>query len=283
MNARVGIHETAGQRYLAALHARKADAIGGSRTSRSSSEAVPDGLVLIADAPGGPHAFQGEGTSSSRPQTLTSRALRKLRGKTRISVPSRPRIPVMEGANLTIALVGLIATVAGTYFGYVGVRGEIRRRRAAVSGPRPVIVPSRPDSYDVFVSYAEAEAGAAERLAGDLGRAGSSAFLVRWVEPGLIPLLESERALAETTLGVLLFGPGTMTDPRIMDEYAALLQRAYEGRFRFVPALTGNVELPTFAAIRQPVDLGAPGTARYDSEVASLLEIVSRQRRQAEA
>lgn len=183
----------------------------------------------------------------------------------------------MEGANLAIALVGLIATVAGTYFGYIGVRGQIRRRRGAGLAPAPT-PPDPGVPYDVFVSYADAEARAAERLAGDLGRAGASVFLVRWVAPGLLPRLESENALASTALGVLLFGDATMDDLRIKDEYAALLQRAHQGGLRFVPARTANGELPLFAAIRQPVDLREPGSPRYDAEVARLAQIVGGQR-----
>ncbi|MET7702156.1 MULTISPECIES: TIR domain-containing protein [unclassified Streptomyces] len=192
----------------------------------------------------------------------------------------------MEGANLAIALVGLIATVAGTYFGWIGVRGQIRRRRGAGRDPAPSPAPPPPDPgvpYDVFVSYADAEARAAELLAGDLGRAGASVFLVRWVAPGLLPRLEAENALASTALGVLLFGVATMDDRGIKDEYAALLQRAHEGGLRFVPARTADVELPLFAAIRQPVDLREPGSPRYDAEVARLVEIVDRQRRRTGA
>lgn len=190
-----------------------------------------------------------------------------------------PRLPVMEvAANLTIGVVGLIATLVSTYFGYVGVRGQIRRRHRA--GPPSPPPPQVQGPYEVFVSYATAEAGTAERLAEDLRAAGTSVFLVRWVEPGLRPLLETERALTDAALGVLVFGPGTMDEPRIQDEYAALLDRVHEGgpRFVFVPARTGNVTLPRFAAIRQPVDLSEPGSPGYLTAVARLAEIARRRR-----
>ncbi|MEU1457268.1 toll/interleukin-1 receptor domain-containing protein [Streptomyces avermitilis] len=200
----------------------------------------------------------------------------------------------MEGANLAIALVGLIATVASTYFAWVPLRnrGGLGRRagRDPGPGPAPRPTPAPPQAqtqtqgpYDVFVSYADAEAEAAERLADRLREAGASVFLVRWVEPGLIPLLETERALVGATLGVLLFGPGTMADSRIREEYAALLQRVHAGGFRFVPARAGSVELPPFADIRRPVDLREPGTPRYDGEVTRLADTVLRLRRRTDA
>ncbi|MET7907522.1 toll/interleukin-1 receptor domain-containing protein [Streptomyces avermitilis] len=200
----------------------------------------------------------------------------------------------MEGANLAIALVGLIATVASTYFAWVPLRnrGGLGRRagRDPGPGPAPRPTPAPPQAqtqtqgpYDVFVSYADAEAEAAERLADRLREAGASVFLVRWVEPGLIPLLETERALVGATLGVLLFGPGTMAESRIREEYAALLQRVHAGGFRFVPARAGSVELPPFADIRRPVDLREPGTPRYDGEVTRLADTVLRLRRRTDA
>lgn len=181
----------------------------------------------------------------------------------------------MGTVELAATLVGATAGVASTYFGYVAVRGRIRRRRGDDDPPRP---PDTQGTYDVFVSYAAAEADTAERLARDLRAAGASPFLVRWVEPGLLPLLEAERALAHASLGVLLFGPGTMADARIQDEYAALLTGVYERGLRFVPARTGDVTLPGFAAIRQPVDLSEPGGPRYAADVGRLAEIVARQR-----
>jgi hypothetical protein len=68
-------------------------------------------------------------------------------------------------------------------------------------------------------------------------------------------------AAAGAPLGVLLFGPGTMADAS------------------FVPARTGDVALPGFAAIRQPVELTEPGSARYAAEVARPADIVARLRR----
>ncbi|MGW2938953.1 hypothetical protein ACWDA7_46110 [Streptomyces sp. NPDC001156] len=65
-----------------------------------------------------------------------------------------------------------------------------------------------------------------------------------------------------------------MADARIRDEYAALLQRTYDGGLRFVPARVDGAGLPPFAAIRQPLDLGGgPGSEGYEGEVDRLARI----------
>ncbi|MHB9861576.1 toll/interleukin-1 receptor domain-containing protein [Streptomyces sp. YIM S03343] len=191
----------------------------------------------------------------------------------------------MDGVNLALAVVGVVVAVVSAYFAYLPVRDVLwRRRRTALApasdpGPQP---PEGQEPCDVFVSYADQEADAARRLAGPLREAGLSVFLVRWVEPGLTPLLEAERALGNATLGVLLLGRTTMADLKIRDEYAALLARAHDGGLRLVPALVArDVELPPFAAVRQPVDLSGPGGAGYDAAVAQLVRIAVRERRRA--
>ncbi|MFF4543172.1 toll/interleukin-1 receptor domain-containing protein [Streptomyces sp. NPDC001435] len=192
----------------------------------------------------------------------------------------------LDGVNLAIAVAGLLLTVAGTYFGF----HEYRQRRAgaradddgAGSGGASE-PPERQGPYDVFVSYADGDAQAAELLAGRLRAADLDVFLVCWVAPGLVSLLETERALTEAGLGVLLFGSGTTADPRARDEYAALLHRKYEGGLRFVPARIADVPLPPLAAIHQPLDLTRPGTAHYDREVARLVRVLSTPRRTAGA
>ncbi|MEV6397017.1 TIR domain-containing protein [Streptomyces sp. NPDC051907] len=197
----------------------------------------------------------------------------------------------MDGAEL-VGLAGLGVAVVSAYFGYVAVRGQIRRRRPAEPAPdprpisashpspepEPLPAPDGEGGYEVFVSYAPADAGAAERLATRLQDAGIAVFLLRWVEPGLVTCLETEGALTDAAFGVLLFSDATMADLRIRDEYAAVLQRTHAGAFRFVPAKITDAELPQLAAIRAPLDLSEPDSPRYDTGVSRLVEIVLRDR-----
>lgn len=195
----------------------------------------------------------------------------------------------VETANLVIGIAGVIAAAAGVWFAYHEHR---ERRSGARRAPEPTEPPEPPrppepcapqGPYDALVAHAAGDADAAELLARRLRDAELSVFLVRWVEPGLIPLLETERALTETGWGVLVFGSGTMADRRARDEYAALLQRKHEGGLRFVPVRTTHDPLPPFAAIHQPLDLTRSGTDHYDREVARLIRIIRASRRAAGA
>ncbi|MGV9453779.1 TIR domain-containing protein [Streptomyces sp. NPDC003635] len=186
----------------------------------------------------------------------------------------------VETANLVIGIAGVLAAAAGVWFAYHEYRG--RRSDAGRTTAPPQPLPAQ-GPYDALVAHAAGDADAADRLARRLHEAGLNVFLVRWVEPGLVPLLETERALTEAGWGVLVFGSGTMVDLRARDEYAALLHRKYEGGLRFVPARTTQDPLPPLAAIHQPLDLTRPGTDHYDREVSRLVRIIRAPRRAAGA
>ncbi|WP_327010942.1 TIR domain-containing protein [Dactylosporangium sp. NBC_01737] len=130
----------------------------------------------------------------------------------------------------------------------------------------------------VFISHAAADATPAARLATRLAAAGVAVFLLEWVEPGLVTVLEQEHALTTATHGLLLISRATMADPAVREEYAALVGHARTGAGRrFVPVLVGDItdaDLPRFAAIRQPVDLRTPDA--YDDRVAALLRVLQR-------
>jgi hypothetical protein len=159
--------------------------------------------------------------------------------------------------NTGIALVSMIAGVAGAYFAYVAVRGHVRRR--------PSAAPSWPEReregdgrYDAFISYADADEGRAEWLAAGLAARGLHVFLARWIGAGLVEYAERERALADSANGILLLSMTTMSQPDIRDEYAALLRQVHTGGRRFVPVLVEKIDkadLPPFIAIRKPLNL----------------------------
>ncbi|WP_405743509.1 toll/interleukin-1 receptor domain-containing protein [Streptomyces sp. NBC_01525] len=176
-----------------------------------------------------------------------------------------------------IAVISGATALASTYFGYVAVRGQIRRRRPPDPVEPPVPEPPVPDpapGYDVFLSYADADADTARRLADRLRDAGLEVFLDAWIGPGLVASLEKERALLASANGVLLFSRATLADPAIRDEYAALLQRDHSGGRRFVPVLTDDVLLPPFARIRRPLDLRDLGADAFDAQLAALVRAV---------
>ncbi|MFH9827321.1 toll/interleukin-1 receptor domain-containing protein [Streptomyces bobili] len=168
--------------------------------------------------------------------------------------------------GLAAGIVGAVAAVVSTGF---EVRGRLARRCAPAPPTPPAVDPG--GSYDVFISYAEADGGSAETLASRLRAEGLRVFLGRWIGPGLVESLEKEAALHASANGLLVFSVATMNEPAIRDEYAALLQRVHSGGRRFIPVLVEDVDLPPFARIRRPVDLRDPGSARFDEGLATLV------------
>lgn len=157
----------------------------------------------------------------------------------------------MEAAGLVVAIVSALVGLAAAWFGYLAVRGKIRRRRAS-----PATVQSAASGpYDAFISYAPADERLAEQVASHLQSRGLRVFLAKWIDLGLVEALEKERALDDTRTGILLFSPATMTRPDIRDDYAAILQHTHEAGRRFIPVLAEPVELPPYASIRRPLDL----------------------------
>jgi hypothetical protein len=172
----------------------------------------------------------------------------------------------MDVAGFVFAAIGTVAGVAGAYFAYLAVDQRFRRRRR----PVPEAVTAGEGTYDAFVSYAEADAGWAQRLADGLRRHGLSVFLSAWIAPGLVVLLEKEKAMLGSAHGILVFSKATMARPAAADEYAALLGQAHSRGGRFFPVVIDDVVLPPFAAIRQPVDFRTGSTQAYEDKVAEL-------------
>ncbi|MFE7487124.1 toll/interleukin-1 receptor domain-containing protein [Kitasatospora sp. NPDC057965] len=183
------------------------------------------------------------------------------------------------GAAAALFTAGAAVLSAG-----IDVRERLSRLRRPADAP-PALEPvtesatgpaaAEPgDTYDAFVSYAQADTEVAQALAARLRAEGLRVFLAEWIGPGLVESLEKEAALRVTANGILLFSSATMDDAAIRDEYAALLQRVHTGGRRFIPVLVDDVELPPFARIRRPADLRNPGSAPYDANLAALVRAV---------
>ncbi|TDD93938.1 toll/interleukin-1 receptor domain-containing protein [Actinomadura rubrisoli] len=127
--------------------------------------------------------------------------------------------------------------------------------------PEPVAGSGRPGldhaaGIDAVICFAEQDVAAVERLAMKLRRKGVSIWIEPWVDPGLVVLLEKERAIGRAANGILVFSRAAMAQSGVMDDYAALLTRVHEtGGRRFVPVLIEDVPLPRFAALRRALDL----------------------------
>jgi hypothetical protein len=182
-----------------------------------------------------------------------------------------PYHAIMGWYGQVLAAVGAVAGSAGAYFAYLAVDQRFRRNsRSPAMPPAMPPVPFGRDAYDVFISYATADGNCAKVLAEALRGHGLSVFLAAWIAPGLVVLLEQEKALLSSAHGVLVFSHAAMAQPAIAEEYAALLGRARASGGRFIPAVIDDVTLPPFAAIRQPVRF-RDGAGRGDEDQVAAL------------
>jgi TIR domain len=173
----------------------------------------------------------------------------------------------MDKVGFVLSAVGAAAGVAGAYFAYLAVDQRFRRRRRSPETPP---LPAGQGSYDVFISYDAADSDWAERLAERLREQGLSVFLAAWIAPGLVVLLEQEKALLYSAHGVLVFSQGSMAVPAIAEEYAVLLNHARSSGGRFIPVVIDDVVLPPFAEIRKPVSFRNAAGRDYEDQVAVL-------------
>jgi len=113
-----------------------------------------------------------------------------------------------------------------------------------------------PDAPDAVICFAQEDKATVERLALKLLRRGVKVWIQPWVEPGLVVLLEKERAIRTAPNGVLVFSRAALARREVQEDYAALLHRVHEpGGRRFIPVLVEDVPLPPYAALRRELDL----------------------------
>ncbi|MEV7012915.1 TIR domain-containing protein [Streptosporangium sp. NPDC051022] len=127
----------------------------------------------------------------------------------------------------------------------------------------------------MFISYAHEDGERARRLAGRLRDNGVRFFLLELsLLPGDLVLLRIEQAIRDSANGVLLLSPAAMGEPRILQEYAALLRASAERGLRLVPVLYGETEIPPFAATRVWMDFRGLDGQAYDDRVAELARVL---------
>ncbi|MDQ1292327.1 MAG: hypothetical protein QG608_205 [Actinomycetota bacterium] len=191
-------------------------------------------------------------------------------------------------AQLVIGVVTALVAVPGVYFAYLTVpagrlprrpRWRIRawRHRRVATAPATPTLPE--GNHEVFISHTASDAPIAERLASGLQSSGLRVFLAQWVTPGLVTSLEADQALRTISHGILLFSESTQQDPRVMDDYAAALQRVHTAGQRLVPVLVGHIHeqnLPPLIRIRQPLDLRDATSAKIDCGARQLASLIRR-------
>ncbi|HSF39408.1 MAG TPA: toll/interleukin-1 receptor domain-containing protein, partial [Thermoanaerobaculia bacterium] len=105
------------------------------------------------------------------------------------------------------------------------------------------------EPYDVFLSYAHADAEEVHRLAENLHNAGLEVFLDDWrIDPGDVLVHKLDAALLNSRNGILCVTPTALSRDWVLKEYAAMMTRATERKLRLIPVLLADAELPPLLA-----------------------------------
>ncbi|WP_239341651.1 TIR domain-containing protein, partial [Frankia sp. CiP3] len=129
------------------------------------------------------------------------------------------------------------------------------------------------DSFDVFVSYGHTDQIWVRALAENLERAGLHVFYDEWeILAGDVLVHRLDAGIRDSTSGILVVSPQSLSRPWVAAEYAAMLTRAVEGRQRLIPVLLDDADLPPFLAARVWVDFRrAHDSVTYTARVGDLV------------
>lgn len=133
--------------------------------------------------------------------------------------------------------------------------------------------------YDawVFISHTQDDAHWARRLAEGLELRGVETVLQeRDIEPGQVRLRRIEEAIGTARAAILVLSASALGDPKLYDEYAALLHQSAERGLRLIPALHGSlrIRMPPLAGTRLWADFRGLGPTEYDDKVAALAAVI---------
>jgi tetratricopeptide (TPR) repeat protein len=131
------------------------------------------------------------------------------------------------------------------------------------------------ERFDVFISYAHADAEWVGVLADNLHRLGLDVFQDRWeIRPGDIVVRRLEEGIRSSANGVLVVSPASLASKWVQQEYAAMLVRVVDGKQRLlIPVLYADVdEVPPFLAARLWIDFRDAEGPVYEKRVRQLAD-----------
>jgi hypothetical protein len=103
--------------------------------------------------------------------------------------------------------------------------------------------------WDVFISYAHKDADWVQNLADNLYRADFEVFIDSWeIEPGDVLVHKIDEGKLKAKTGILVVSPEALSRPWVLEEYAAMMSRAVEGKQRLIPVLLADAEMPPLLA-----------------------------------
>lgn len=135
------------------------------------------------------------------------------------------------------------------------------------------------ERYDVFLSYARADAEQVRRLAENLHNAGLDVFFDEWeIGPGDVLVHRLDHGLLNSRNGALCVTPTALSRPWVLEEYASLMTRAVDRKLRFIPVLLADAEIPPLLANRVWVDFRTADGPEYERKVRDLVAALKGER-----
>jgi hypothetical protein len=136
------------------------------------------------------------------------------------------------------------------------------------------------DAFDVFISYAHADADWVRVLAENLHQQGLQVFFDEWeIGPGDVLVHRLDKGILNSRNGILVVSPDSLSRPWVAEEYAAMITRAVAAKQRLIPVLLKDAELPPLLASRVYIDFRQVDGPLYDQRLKELVAALKGERR----
>jgi len=134
-------------------------------------------------------------------------------------------------------------------------------------------------TWDVFISYAHKDADWVQNLADNLYQADFEVFIDSWeIAPGDVLVHKIDEGILKSKTGILVVSPEALSRPWVLEEYAAMMNRAVEGKQRLIPVLLADAEMPPLLASRIWIDFRNAFGPEYERNFAKLVRTLKWER-----
>ena len=133
--------------------------------------------------------------------------------------------------------------------------------------------------WDVFISYAHKDADWVQNLADNLYRADFEVFIDSWeIAAGDVLVHKIDEGILKAKTGILVVSPEALSRPWVLEEYAAMMSRAVEGKQRLIPVLLADAEMPPLLAARTWIDFRHAFGPEYERKFTQLVRTLKGER-----
>jgi TIR domain len=134
-------------------------------------------------------------------------------------------------------------------------------------------------SETVFISYARSDADWVRTLAEILHNSGLKVFLDEWkIGPGDVLVHKVDEGIRKSRNGILIVSLASLSRPWVRAEYAAMMNRAVEGKQCLIPVLLKDAEMPPLLASQNWIDFRNVDGPDYLARVRELVRALKGER-----